>query len=148
MTDATDPDEDARLMLRLQDGEDVALNRLMERWHEPLIRFILRYTGNLTDAVDLAQEVFVRVYQHRSRYRPKGRFSTWLYAIATNLCRNHARWQRAHPATSLEDDEGGTGSELAAVDPSPAANAEASEVARLVRDQIQKLPHDLKTVLL
>jgi RNA polymerase sigma-70 factor (ECF subfamily) len=148
VTDATDPDEDAHLMLRLQGGEDVALNRLMERWQEPLTRFILRYTGNPTDAVDLAQEAFVRVYQHRSRYRPKGRFSTWLYAIATNLCRNHARWQRTHPTAPLEEGEGDTGSERAAADPSPAANAEASEIARLVREHIQKLSHDLKTVLL
>jgi len=133
-------------MFRLQAGDDAALNVLMQRWQEPLVRFILRYTGNPTDAVELAQEVFVRVYQYRSHFNPNRRFSTWVYTIATNLCRNHARWHRTHPTIPWPDDDRGTGAERAA--PSPAAHAESSEIASLVRDQIQLLPHHLKTVLL
>jgi RNA polymerase sigma-70 factor (ECF subfamily) len=148
MVNDSDPDEDTALMFQLKAGDDAALNVLMQRWQEPLVRFILRYTGNPTDAVELAQEVFVRVYQHRSHFTPNRHFSTWVYTIATNLCRNHARWHRNHPATPLEDEEGGSGSTGVTREPSPAAHAENSEVAALVRDQIQRLPRDLKTVIL
>ena len=47
--------------------------------------------------MDLTQETFVKLYQARERYRPGGNFSTYLFTIAANLARNHARWKRRHP---------------------------------------------------
>src|SRR5258707_13943695 len=84
-------DPDAELMLRLKNGEDWILNELMTRWQQPLVGFIYRYIGRETEALDLAQETFVRVYETRFRYTVRGKFSTWLFAIAANLCRNYLR---------------------------------------------------------
>ena len=89
-----DADPDAELMLRLKNGEDWILNELMTRWQQPLVAFIYRYIGRETEALDLTQETFVRVYETRHRYTVRGRFSTWLFAIAANLCRNHLRWRQ------------------------------------------------------
>ena len=139
-------------MARLQKGEDTALNELMARWQQPLVSFILRYTGNAEDALDLAQETFVRVFESRDRYEPRGRFSTWLFTIATNLCHNQARWHARHPTVTLhgsgEDDDAGLESTLPAPGDTPAAAAERRDLARAVREHIQALPHDLKTVVL
>ena len=55
-----DPDTD--LMLRLKNGEDWILNELMTRWQEPLVGFIYRYIGRQTEALDITQKTFVRVY--------------------------------------------------------------------------------------
>ena len=71
-------------MARLRDGDDLALNALMERWEQPAIGFATRYTNNRSDALELAQETFVRIYENRKRYRAKGKFSTWMFAIAAN----------------------------------------------------------------
>src|SRR5260370_9065075 len=87
-------DPDAELMLRLKSGEDSILNELMTRWHQPLVAFIYRYIRHETDALDLAQETFVRVYETRHRYTVQAKFSTWLFSIAANLCRNHLRWRQ------------------------------------------------------
>src|SRR5438132_1428009 len=95
-------DADIALMLRLAAGEDLALNELMMRWQQPLVSFIYRYVGNQTDALDLAQETFVRIFESRHRYRHYGKFSTWLFAIAANLCRNHFRWRERHPTIALD----------------------------------------------
>ena len=57
-----EPDPDAQLMLRLKNGEDQVLNELMGRWQQRLVAFIYRYVGQETEALDLAQETFVRVY--------------------------------------------------------------------------------------
>ena len=57
-----EPDPDARWMLRPTNGEDQALNGLMWRWQQPLLAFIYRYIGQETEALDLAQETFVRLY--------------------------------------------------------------------------------------
>ena len=81
-------DPDAELMLRLKNGEDRILNELTTRWQQPLVAFIYRYIGRETEALDLAQETFVRVYETRFRYAVRWKFSTWLFTIAANLCRN------------------------------------------------------------
>ncbi len=148
---APDADESINLMLRLQQGDDLALNALMEHWQEPLVAFILRYAGNEQDALDLAQETFVRIYESRARYRPSAKFSTWLFAIASNLCRNLARWRARHPAVSLHTPAEGN-EPLAAILPaagdSPADSAERHDLASAVREHIQALPHDLRTAIL
>jgi len=94
VSDHNDPDHSC--MFRLIQGDDLALNELMERWEKPLHLFILRYVGNYADSIELAEETFVRVYHHRSRFNFQSKFSTWLLTIAANLCRHHARWRRRH----------------------------------------------------
>jgi RNA polymerase sigma-70 factor, ECF subfamily len=138
-------------MVRLIAGDDLALNELMERWQKALFSFIFRYVGNYTDSIDLTQETFVRVYHHRSRFNFKSKFSTWLLTIATNLCKHHARWRRRHPTISLED---AGGAEMfdqylsVSAEEIPSALAGRSELGKLVKEEIEQLPHDLKTAIL
>lgn len=143
---------DVEAMLRLKSGDDLALNELMGRWQHPLVNFILRYVGSFEDALDLAQETFARVFESRERYEPKSKFGTWLFTIATNLCRNLARWRARHPTDFLHGNGGQDGSTLEETEPapgdSPSDSAERSDLASAVRQHIQELPHDLKTVVL
>jgi RNA polymerase sigma-70 factor, ECF subfamily len=149
---AEENNPDFACMVRLREGDDLALNELMERWQKPLHSFILRYVGNHADSVELAEETFVRVYHHRSRFNFKSKFSTWLLTIATNLCRHHARWRTRHPTISLDDaarmDEASDEHLFISADETPSALAGRSELAKLVKEEIEKLPHDLKTVVL
>src|SRR5215831_10163294 len=151
MSEENNPD--FACMVRLREGDDLALNELMERWQTPLHSFILRYVGNHRDSIELAAETFVRVYQHRSRFNFKSKFSTWLLTIATNLCRHHARWRKRHPTISLDDaasvDEVSDGNRsISAAKEMPSAQASRTELAKLVKEEIEKLPHDLKTAVL
>jgi RNA polymerase sigma-70 factor, ECF subfamily len=146
-------DPDAELMLRLKNGEDSILNELMTRWQQSLVAFIYRYIGHETDALDLAQETFVRVYETRRRYTVKAKFSTWLFAIAANLCRNYLRWRQRRresdpdPETLItENAEPAEG--IQSLDDSPDQAAMRSESISLVKVAVDKLPHDLKTVIL
>jgi RNA polymerase sigma factor (sigma-70 family) len=145
-----DAEADVAAMLRLRDGDDLALNELMARWQEPLVRFLYRYTANEADALDLAQETFVRVYEHRRRYDARGKFSAWLYTIAGNLCRNLARWKSRHPTVSLETEtsshQGMTlGDQLPDKAATPAQDATKRELSEAVRNAIQSLPDDQRT---
>src|SRR6201987_2989208 len=99
---AEENNPDFACMVRLREGDDLALNELMERWQKPLHSFILRYIGNHRDSIELAAETFVRVYQHRSRLNFKSKFSTWLLTIPTNLCRQQSRGRKRPPTSSLE----------------------------------------------
>ena len=81
---------DEELMVQLQAGSERALETLLERWRAPLFGFLLRRTS-LGDADDLFQETWLRVVRARRRFDPRRRFSTWLFQIANNLCRDRFR---------------------------------------------------------
>src|SRR5260221_12627521 len=95
-------EQDRNDMARLAAGHDAALNSLMERHGERLFHYLLRQLNNETDAADLAQESFVRVYQNCARFRTAQRFSSWLYAIATNLLRDRFGCHKRDRQISLE----------------------------------------------
>lgn len=140
----SNPDTEA--MLRLQAGDDLALNELMTRWQKPVVAFVYRQLGDMEESYDLAQETFVRVFESRDRYKATGKFSTWLFTIAANLCRNLHRWQRRHPTVSLAA-ENSEAHEFPA-EGTPFDSAHSSEMAAAVRQQIQALPFDLRTAIL
>lgn len=144
MDATTDPDVIA--MSRLADGEDLALNDLMNRWQHRVAAFLLRMTGNHAAACDLAQETFVRLYQGRSRYKPSSSFSSYLFSIASNLARNHHRWLERHPAGSVQEMED-AGTDPASDDPGPDEALAQSEMSRAVQRAVQSLPPDLRECL-
>lgn len=149
-TDAADLDRAD--MQRLAGGRDAALNDLMARHARPVFQFLCRMLGNKDDAYDLAQETFVRVYQHRASFRPDARFTTWLYTIAANLARNHHRWLGRHPSVSLDAESETTGQSIGDVlpssHPSPDEAALATERAAAVRAAVEKLPADMREVVI
>ena len=138
-------------MERLADGQDTALNDLMERHATPVFHFLCRMVGNEDDANDLAQETFVRVFRARATFRAGEKFSTWLFTIAANLARNHFRWRSRHPNVSLEAETGETvqtlGSTLPANDLAPNEQALATERAAAVRAAVGRLPEDLREAI-
>ena len=139
-------------MQRLAGGHDAALNDLMARHARPVFQFLCRMLGNEDDANDLAQETFVRVYQHRASFKPGARFTTWLYTIAANLARNHHRWRARHPNVSLDAESDATGESigdlLPASNPAPDSAAVATERAAAVRAAVASLPADMREVII
>lgn len=140
-------DADVALMQRLADGEDLALNELMSRWRERVAAFLLRMTDNHATAMDLAQETFVRLYTSRHRYKPTAAFSTYLFHIAANLARSHARWKGRHPTVPLEDETGTMVHEPVDSQMSPDDAAALHEKTALVNQAIAALPVDLREAL-
>jgi RNA polymerase sigma-70 factor (ECF subfamily) len=138
-------------MERLMAGHDTALNDLMDRHAGPVFCFLSRRVGNEEDANDLAQETFARVFRARAQFRLNDKFSTWLYAIAANLARNHFRWRARHPNISLDaapDEPGQTlGNSLPAHDAPPNEQTLAAERASAVRAEVSRLPEDLREAI-
>lgn len=84
-------DPDVRLMLEVRDGNAAAFEELMRRYQNRLVTVLEHLVGKRGHAEDLAQEVFLRVYQSRERYVPGSKFSTWLFTIANNVAANSLR---------------------------------------------------------
>lgn len=140
---------DSELMQRLAAGDDLALNAIMTRWQDRVAAFLYRMTGRTEVAADLAQETFVKLYQARSRYRKGGTFSTWLFTIAANLGRNHARWVARHPTVSLDPGGDGNPEFPESLDPGPLPDraAQSAETVRMVHEAFEALPGELREAM-
>ena len=148
-----DPTNDRAQLAALQRGDDTALNRLIARWERPLFAVAWRYVRHTADARDLVAEVFVRLYQQRSRLRADTNLSAWLFTALANLCHNQHRWRRRHPTVSLDttDDhvgEGADGEALPSAVPVPGEALERDEARAALGAAIDRLPHELKITLL
>lgn len=147
--------QDREDMGRMAGGDEEALSSLIERHGNTLFAFLLRLLQNPADAEDVAQETFVRVYQHRDRYDPQHSFTAWLYTIAGNLVRDRYRWRTRHPETSLEPTPAespapssvGWAAVLPDQRPTPSQAHLADERAQAVREAIADLSPDLREVL-
>lgn len=84
-------DDDIKLMLAFKKGNESCFEKILNKYEKPLINFIFRFIGDRAEAEDLAQEVFLKIYQSATNYKPSAKFSTWLYKIATNLCIDYQR---------------------------------------------------------
>lgn len=139
---------DGALMARVRDGDEAALAALMERWERPVKSVIVRLVLNASEAEELAQETFVRVWQQREKFRVGAEFRPWVFSIAVNLARNRLRWWRRRPGVSLDEwseapiaeaREGRPGAGTAAL--------EADERAAAVREAVAALPVELREAL-
>jgi RNA polymerase sigma-70 factor (ECF subfamily) len=149
---ANSEEQDRHAMAELAGGHDAALTELMDRYGERLFHFFLRELQNETEAADLAEETFVRIYQNRERYDAQHRFATWMYAIAANLVRDRYRWRSRHPevATEDKDDPGNPDwiNQIPGTSPTPGEDLEQAERAEAVRTAIAALPEELRTPLI
>ena len=94
-------DPDVRLMVQVRDDIPGAFETLVERYQHRLVGILFHLVGNLEEAEDLCQEVFLRIYKARKGYRPKAKFSTWLFTIANNLALNHLRGKGRNPSVAM-----------------------------------------------
>ena len=97
------PDPDADLMVRVAAGSRQAFEELVRGHQNGLLNFFHRM-GAYSDAEDLVQETFVRLYRGRERYRPTARFTTFLYVLARHVWADHGRraWRRDRLQSGLE----------------------------------------------
>jgi RNA polymerase sigma factor (sigma-70 family) len=137
---------DAELMRRVQSSDEAAFAVLMQRWERPVKAVVARLVFNQSEAEDLAQETFVRVWQHRARFAAGRPVKPWILGIAINLARNRLRWWKRRPAVELEDwtqvpeDDG-------VVTRRGASGLEQVERANQVRDAIAALPAPLREAI-
>ncbi|MFO1514133.1 MAG: sigma-70 family RNA polymerase sigma factor [Verrucomicrobiota bacterium] len=136
---------DEQLMWRVKLDDDAsAFARLMSRWEKPIQRLCFRMTGDVHRAEDLTQTAFTRVFTRRAEWEPTGKFSTFLWRVALNLCHDDLRRQQRRGEFSLdalielnsaEAEEG-----FVAGEPTPDAQAESQERGELVRRALAGLP--------
>ncbi len=89
-------DEDARILRGLRSGIEGAYEELIDRYEQPVYNIVYRLLGNESDACDVAQEVFLKIFRGVGAFREQSSLRTWVYRIAVNEAHNHRRWFIRH----------------------------------------------------
>ena len=98
-------ERDVALMLRVKTGDMDAFEQLIEIYQGPVIGTVAKMLGGASEAEDIAQQVFVRVWKSAARYEPQAKFTTWLFTITRNLVFNETRRRKRKPTVSVEKRE-------------------------------------------
>jgi len=132
-------DQDAGLVERYLAGDVSAFDEIMIRYERQIYRVCYRFVGNRDDARDLAQDVFVKAFEHLSTFRRESSLKTWLYRIAMNHCINHVK-KYSHEFVEVDEQTG-------SVPPSIQSHLEAEEQRDQFRRLIKRLPPKQKAIL-
>ena len=145
--------QDTTLMLRTKDGDQTAFKELVEKHKLSVLNLCLRFSGNKPDAEDLAQDVFMRIYQAAPRYEAKAAFTTWMYRIAVNLCLNYQRRKKILTFFSIDSNYGSEEDHQRKIpdiisSERPDTDFEKKERQQFVQKAIQSLPENQRTVVI
>jgi RNA polymerase sigma-70 factor (ECF subfamily) len=135
-------DED--VMERCAMGSEAAFRALVSRYRTRIMNLVCRFINDRDRAEEISQEVFLRVFRNRERYRKSGKFSTWIFTIAVNLTKNEIRSRVRHRGTfsldAMEEESGGQGVAFPDSRPLPDEDLNANEIGRKVAEALHKIP--------
>ncbi len=142
---------DEELMEEIVRGSEAAFAALVFRYQSRIVNVVSRLINDRDRAQEIAQETFLRVYIHRERYRPSGKFSTWLYTIAMNLAKNEIRRRvRSRGVVSLDkllEATGDSGGFVADPAPGPERLYRRRDVESKVAAAVARLPRKFREVI-
>jgi RNA polymerase sigma-70 factor (ECF subfamily) len=140
---------DEELVARSMDGDVDSFNQLIKRWERPIYALAYRTLGREDDARDVCQETFLRAYRAIKGFKGQAKFSSWLYRIALNLCRDWMRRQRRTPTVQAPEDV-----DLAdlAAEQGPSESIETlvgrRQLGRAVAAAMSRLPEEQRTAII
>jgi RNA polymerase sigma-70 factor, ECF subfamily len=140
---------DEELVARSIGGDANSFNELIKRWERPIYALAYRQIGREEDARDVCQETFLRAYRALNGFRGQAKFSSWLYRIALNLCRDWLRRERRTPVVTVSEDVDLI--ELASkLEPSESVEDRVArhDLSRAVERAMAVLPEEQRTAIL
>jgi RNA polymerase sigma-70 factor (ECF subfamily) len=141
---------DEELVDRSKTGDTESFNQLVRRWERPIFALAYRTLGREEDARDVTQETFLRAFRALPGFKGDAKFSSWLYRIALNLCRDWMRKDRRTPVVAVP--EGVDVEQLASEHQPHTASVEdlaaRAELSRGVSKAMERLPEEQRTAIL
>jgi len=136
-------DDSRRLMLRAKGGDRKAFDVVVKRYANMVVGLAFKLLGSRDEALDCAQDAFVKAWENVARYDPKWSVATWLRRVVTNLALDRLRRRRSSAALSMVIEE-----TFASDEAGPSERAEKKERSDVVREIIELLPEKYRTVLI
>ena len=140
---------DDELVARSRGGDIESFNQLIRRWERPIYALAYRVIGREEEARDVSQEAFLRAYRGLANFKGQAKFSSWLYRITLNLCRDWMRRERRAPVSQMPED----------TDPIEMASAAGPvesiedlvarrELSAVVEEAMKRLPEEQRTAII
>lgn len=140
---------DEELVARSRGGDADSFNQLILRWERPIYALAYRVIGREEDARDVCQEAFLRAFRALPGFKGQAKFSSWLYRITLNLCRDWIRRQKRTPVSQMPEDTDAI--ELASA-LGPAESIEdlvaRRELSGVVEEAMALLPEEQRTAII
>jgi len=143
-----DPHGDAPLVERARAGDRDAFDALVLRYQDRVYNMAFRMLQNREDALDTSQEIFLTVFRALAGFEEKARFSTWLYRVTVNRCRDELRRRGTVKHTRPASLDAAAAAEPASGNPSPHQAAVGRETGEVIARAIDGLPEESREVLL
>ena len=146
-------DLERSLLRRLRDRDERAFRELLESHRDRVFNITFRMLGNRHEAEDVAQEVFITVFKTIDNFREESKFSTWLYRVTVNHCKNRIKYlARRHDKSrdELDDttDTDGVNGAVAAPPPrAPDSALQGQQMELLLQQAIESLDEDQRIVV-
>lgn len=134
---------------RAKQGDQDAFETLVTRYEKRVYSLAYHYAGNEQDAMDISQEAFLRVYRFLPQFNEDSQFSTWLYRVTSNVCKDYLRKRNARAAFSLSGEQEGEEYLMEAPDLryNPEDLLEQKEMRRQIREGLAQLNPDHREIL-
>ncbi len=142
---------DMALVKRVQQGDRSAFDLLVLKYQHKIVKLIMRYVRDPSEALDVAQEAFLKAYRAAPSFRGESAFYTWLYRIAINTAKNHlvaiARKPISYDLDTQDPEQSSILNELRELD-TPEGLAQSEEMRNIINRVINGLPEELRTAIL
>jgi RNA polymerase sigma-70 factor (ECF subfamily) len=157
LADLLPPDQEERLIRRLKERDEQAFRQMIKLYQQRIYQLIFRMLSSRQEAEDIGQEVFVTVFKSIESFRGDSKFSTWLYRIAINHCKNRIKYlkrrdyHRAAPLDEVADREAGAqdaGIFLQSQVPAPDQMVEGLQIEAILQRELANLDEEHRSLII
>jgi RNA polymerase sigma-70 factor (ECF subfamily) len=140
---------DIAVLDRILRGDVEAFGEIVERYQDRIIRYVYSQFGNYDEALDITQEIFIMALESIASFRRESKFSTWLFSIMINYCKNHRKRRSRYQTVPISRKEEGIETDIQIADKreDPEGKIVLEDSMRIVKDEIEKLPEDYREVI-
>lgn len=131
------------LLAQWQEGDEESFSQVVKAYLPKVIHLAYRYLKDRSLAEDVAQEIFLKLYQNPASWQPTARFSSWLYRVTFNACTDQWRKRKRNPESELLENQ-----EVSTANAAPDTSLIDKETAQLVQQAVDALPEDQKKIML
>lgn len=141
------------LIAKAKDGDDTAFEQLVRSYEKKVYATAYRYMGSEQDALDVSQDVFIRVFRFIKSFNEESSFSTWIYRITVNVCKDYIKKRQQRSELPLEvvmgeDEDDIFVNEISDSTYDPAEVFERAELSREIRKGIEELPDNYREIII
>lgn len=143
------PINDIEIINRVIEGDKEAFSQIVKKYQNMVFKYVYYQFNNYDEALDITQDIFITVMEALQSFRQESKFSTWLYSIMVNHCKNYRKKMNRYSTVSLKVTKGEDEVDLQLQDyrEKPEDKIVNEDSIRIIKEEIEKLPEDFKDIL-